>query len=246
MKGQTASLVLQAGDAVERRAHHGAAPHRRRHPHRGDDRGRLLRRAREGLSARHLCDVVYLAGHVPAFAFEGPPKRVRYPCMPRRDAFNSPGSVEDSRAETRPLRQPRPACRPRRGCAGHGGAARHVRDGRLDAGRLPMRRGERRRASTRAADIRLSGIAKSSVPVLLALRRRRLAQGTRRQSGAQAAAGGRRPLREGGFCGDEVLPGRSCGIRCLLRHPHRGGEGPVRHRLCRAGLRAAFGLPLHL
>ncbi len=50
VKGQTASLVLQAGDPVERRAHHGAAPYRRRHPHRGDDRGRLLRRARQGLN----------------------------------------------------------------------------------------------------------------------------------------------------------------------------------------------------
>ena len=43
-------LVLQAGDAVERRAHHGAAVRRDRHPDRGDDRRRLLRRARQGLT----------------------------------------------------------------------------------------------------------------------------------------------------------------------------------------------------
>ena len=34
-EGPDGLLVLQAGDAVERRAHHGAAPYHRRHPHRG-------------------------------------------------------------------------------------------------------------------------------------------------------------------------------------------------------------------
>ena len=40
---------VQAGDPVERRAHHGADPHRARHPRGGDDRRRRLCRAREGL-----------------------------------------------------------------------------------------------------------------------------------------------------------------------------------------------------
>ena len=43
--------LVQAGDAVERRAHHGADPYRRRHPRGGDDRRRLLCRARQGLDA---------------------------------------------------------------------------------------------------------------------------------------------------------------------------------------------------
>ena len=48
-KGQTV-VVLQARDAVERRAHQRAAVHRGGHARRGDDGGRLLRRAREGVS----------------------------------------------------------------------------------------------------------------------------------------------------------------------------------------------------
>ena len=48
-QGTDRVVVLQARQAVERRAHHGAAVHRSRHAHRGDDRGRLLRRAGEGL-----------------------------------------------------------------------------------------------------------------------------------------------------------------------------------------------------
>ncbi len=48
VKGQTASVVLQAGRAVERRAHHGAPHITRRHAHRGDDRRRhLLERAKD-------------------------------------------------------------------------------------------------------------------------------------------------------------------------------------------------------
>ena len=43
-------LVLQAGNAVERRAHHGAAVRHHRHQDRGDDRRRQLRRAGEGLT----------------------------------------------------------------------------------------------------------------------------------------------------------------------------------------------------
>ena len=43
-------LVLQAGEAVERRAHHGAAAHRRRHARRHHDGRRLLRGTRQGLS----------------------------------------------------------------------------------------------------------------------------------------------------------------------------------------------------
>ena len=42
-------LVLQAGGAVERRAHHGPALRRHRHQDRRDDGGRLLCRARQGL-----------------------------------------------------------------------------------------------------------------------------------------------------------------------------------------------------
>ena len=42
-------LVLQAGRALQRRAHHGAALRRPGHQDRGDDRRRLLRRARQGL-----------------------------------------------------------------------------------------------------------------------------------------------------------------------------------------------------
>ena len=45
-------LLLQAGPSLQRRAHHGAAAHRLRHPHRGGDRRRLLRRARQGLRPR--------------------------------------------------------------------------------------------------------------------------------------------------------------------------------------------------
>ncbi len=41
--------LVQAGDAVERRAHHGADPHHRRHARGGQHDRRLLRRAREGL-----------------------------------------------------------------------------------------------------------------------------------------------------------------------------------------------------
>ena len=48
-KGQDRVVVLQACDPVERRPHAGAAAYRHRHPHRRDDRRRLLRRAREGL-----------------------------------------------------------------------------------------------------------------------------------------------------------------------------------------------------
>ena len=47
-EGPDRLVVLQAGDAVERRAHHGAAAHRRRHPRRDHDRGRLLRGTRQG------------------------------------------------------------------------------------------------------------------------------------------------------------------------------------------------------
>ena len=50
VKGQTASGSFKPAHAVERRAHHGADPYRARHPRRGDDRGRLLRRAGEGLN----------------------------------------------------------------------------------------------------------------------------------------------------------------------------------------------------
>ena len=44
--------IVQAGGAVERRAHRGADPHRRRHADRDLDRGRVLRRAGEGLRLR--------------------------------------------------------------------------------------------------------------------------------------------------------------------------------------------------
>ena len=47
-------VVLQAGGAVERRAHHGAALCHHRHQDRGDDRRRQLRRARQGLN-RSAC-----------------------------------------------------------------------------------------------------------------------------------------------------------------------------------------------
>ena len=50
VKGQTASSSFKTADAVERRQDHGAAPYRRRHPRRGDDRRRVLRRTRQGLS----------------------------------------------------------------------------------------------------------------------------------------------------------------------------------------------------
>ena len=50
-QGADRVVVLQAGDAVERRAHQRAAVHLGRHARRGDDGGRRLRRAREGLSA---------------------------------------------------------------------------------------------------------------------------------------------------------------------------------------------------
>ena len=46
-------LVLQAGGALERRAHHGAALRHHRHQDRGDDRRRQLRRAGEGLRVPH-------------------------------------------------------------------------------------------------------------------------------------------------------------------------------------------------
>ena len=51
-EGPDGLVLLQARDPVERRAHHGAAAHRRRHPRRGHDRRRLLRRARQGLTPR--------------------------------------------------------------------------------------------------------------------------------------------------------------------------------------------------
>ncbi len=50
-EGPDGLLLLQAGDALERRAHHGAAPYHGRHARRHHDRGRLLRGAREGLRA---------------------------------------------------------------------------------------------------------------------------------------------------------------------------------------------------
>ena len=49
-QGADRVVVLQAGDAVERRAHRRAAVHRGRHARRGDDGRWRLRRAREGLS----------------------------------------------------------------------------------------------------------------------------------------------------------------------------------------------------
>ncbi len=50
VKGQTASSSFKTATPVERRQDHGPAPYRRRHPRRRDDRRRLLRRARQGLS----------------------------------------------------------------------------------------------------------------------------------------------------------------------------------------------------
>ena len=48
-EGNAVAIVLQARHPVERRAHQHTTVHRPRHPRRGDDRGRLLRRAGEGL-----------------------------------------------------------------------------------------------------------------------------------------------------------------------------------------------------
>ena len=53
-EGPDRVLVLQAGHPLQRREDDGAAAHRGRHAHRGDDRGRLLRRARQGLSPCRL------------------------------------------------------------------------------------------------------------------------------------------------------------------------------------------------
>ena len=50
VKGPDRRLLLQAGGAVERRAHHGAALRRYRHEDRGHDCRRLLCGARQGLS----------------------------------------------------------------------------------------------------------------------------------------------------------------------------------------------------
>ena len=49
-EGPDGLLVLQARQALERRARHGAAAHRARNAHRHPDRRRQLRRARQGLS----------------------------------------------------------------------------------------------------------------------------------------------------------------------------------------------------
>ena len=48
-QGPDGVVLLQAGDAVQRRAHHRAAAYRRRHPRRRHDGRRLLCRARQGL-----------------------------------------------------------------------------------------------------------------------------------------------------------------------------------------------------
>ena len=50
-KGQTASSSYKPATSVERRAHQRPAFHRDRHAHRGDDGGRQLRGAREGVIA---------------------------------------------------------------------------------------------------------------------------------------------------------------------------------------------------
>ena len=49
-QGPDGFVVLQAGGAVQRRAHAGAAAYRRRHARRGDDGRRRVCGAREGLS----------------------------------------------------------------------------------------------------------------------------------------------------------------------------------------------------
>ncbi len=58
-------LVLQAGEAGERRPHHGAAAHRHRHPRRHHDGRRLLRRARQGLTRSSASVVFRLHHHAP-------------------------------------------------------------------------------------------------------------------------------------------------------------------------------------
>ncbi len=121
--------------------------------------------------------------------------------------------------------------------------------GRLDASGRRCRRRRRRRCA-RAAQCRsrhpLSGHRQKQRSGAAAVRHRRLAQGSRGQSGAEDAAGGRRPFRAGRLCRDALLPGGTGGLRHRLRHPHRGGEGALRHRLCRPGLCAAVRLSLHL
>ena len=52
-EGTDGRLLLQAGASVERREDQRAATHLGRHAHRGDDRRRLLRRARQGLTVSH-------------------------------------------------------------------------------------------------------------------------------------------------------------------------------------------------
>ena len=52
MKGQTASGSFKPAMLSNGVQHHGADPYRHRHPRRGDDRRRRLRRARQRLSRR--------------------------------------------------------------------------------------------------------------------------------------------------------------------------------------------------
>ena len=52
-EGADGVFVLQAGEAVDRGPHHGAAAHRDRHARRDPDRGRQLRRARQGLTPQN-------------------------------------------------------------------------------------------------------------------------------------------------------------------------------------------------
>ena len=76
-EGPDGLILLQARDALQRRAHAGASAHRARHADRGDDGGRELRGAREGVSGAGTERASRLAQHQFAGAVHFDGKAVR-------------------------------------------------------------------------------------------------------------------------------------------------------------------------